>query len=441
MRRAWQTAVLTALALPLTVQAQQHREPSPPATPAPEDALAAMVSRLPALMADGAALDAAFSPEFFAAVPRDRLATVFAALRAQHGAPQSIGVLRRGPGANGGTVTVQFERADVTVNLAVDASGRIAGLRITDVVTRGDSIERLTAELAGLPGGVGWGLYRLRDGAEPQQIAGGRDTEHLAIGSSFKLAVLAALDEEITAGRMRWSDTITLNRRSVPSGILQDWPEGTPLTLQSAAQLMIAISDNTATDLLIRHIGRERIEAFARRHGGLSGTMAFPLLTTIEATVLKNPALGPARTAWLSGTEQQRRGVLIRHADLFVPANVDYSAFARPADIDRIEWFASADSMAALLSWYAYRASDTARAIIAVNPGIPAGNASQWAYAGFKGGSEPGVMAMNLLLRDPAGGTFAIVMAWNNANASVEESRLAALAARAAALLRQPAVR
>jgi beta-lactamase class A len=425
--------VLALLALaPL---AATHAQTPPPASQLATSA-ESRANALPQLLAEGAALEPAFTPDFFAAVPLRQLRDVFASLRAQHGAPQRLVSFAAGSAAGNGTAIIAYERANVTITLAVDATGRIAGLRIIDVATRDDSLDRLTRELAALPGTVGWGLYRLHADRPPEQITGARNDQSLAIGSSFKLAVLGALDQEITAGRMRWGDVITLDRPSVPSGMTQDWPHGTPMTVQSAAQLMIAISDNTATDLLIRHLGRERIEAFARAHGGLSGPRAFPLLTTIEATVLKNPALGEARRAWLGGNETQRRAALTRFAPLFVPANVDYGAFARPADIDRIEWFASADSLASLLSWYAHSASDTARAIIAVNAGIPSAAAGRWAYVGYKGGSEPGVMAMNLLLRDADGNSYAVVMSWNNENASVEESRLSGMATRAAELLR-----
>jgi hypothetical protein len=429
MRRALVLAALLAL-VPLTTQAQ---------TPAPDLAtsLQSRATALPQLLADGGDIGTAFTPDFIAAIPLAQIEQLFTSLRAQHGEPQRLVRLTRGPGAGTGTAIIAYARADITITLAVDATGRIAGMRIIDVAARDDTLPRIAQEIAALPGTTGWGIYRLGANAAPEQIAGAGDTAHLAIGSSFKLAVLGALDAEITAGRMQWDDVIRIDRRSVPSGMLHEWPHDTPITLQAAAQLMIAISDNTATDLLIHHIGRERIEAFARQHGGLSGPQAFPMLTTIEATVLKNPALGNARQSWLTGDEATRRATLASNAIMFVPANVDYSAFSRPADITRIEWFASADSMASLLSWYAHRASDTARDIISVNPGLPSAAAGRWDYVGYKGGSEPGVMAYNLLLSDAAGNSYAVVMSWNNENASVEENVLSSLAARAAALLRQ----
>lgn len=390
------------------------------------------------LISGTAELAPMFAPAFLTAIPPAQLRQLFAGMRSQYGAPQRVVSLIASTPSRGRAI-IALERADVTIDIAVDADGRIIELLIVDAATRGDTLALLAADVAALPGQVGWGLYRLpADGAAPLLIAGNRTGEAHAIGSAFKLAVLGALDAEIAAGRMRWEDVIRLDRRSVPSGITQDWPQGAPMTLHSAAVLMISISDNSATDLLVRHIGRERVEAFARAHGGLSGPNAFPLLTTIEATVLKNPLLGAARTEWLAGDEAQRRSVLTRHADLFVPANVNYDAFAVPADIGQIEWFASPDSLATLLSWYARQSSETARAILAVNPGLSQGGARRWAYAGYKGGSEPGVIAMQLLLRNAAGENFAISFAWNNSAAPVDDARLVSFVERAATLLNQP---
>ena len=67
----------------------------------------------------------------------------------------------------------------------------------------------------------------------------------MAIGSTFKLYVLSALSHAIARGEHRWDEVVTLNQRSFPSGQMQDWPRSTPVTLQTLATMMIAISDNT----------------------------------------------------------------------------------------------------------------------------------------------------------------------------------------------------
>ncbi len=432
--RGWRAALTTALLLfPAPVLAQS----APPPPVAVSGGFAERAQTLPALLAEGAALEPAFSANFLNAIPVEQIRSIFATLRTQHGAPQRLVSVTPSGSAGSGTVVVGYERAEVTLDLAVDADGRIAGLRITNVLTIGDSFERLISDFAALSGSSAWGVYRIGDDGSAARLHGVNTGTSLAVGSSFKLAILAALDAEISANRMQWTDVIRIDRQSVPSSAILDWPDAAPMTLHSLATLMISVSDNRATDILLHHVGRESVERFTRRHGGLSGTNAFPLLSTLEATVLKNPALGEARTRWLAGNEAERRAVLAEFAPRWTPANVDYAAFATgPADIEQIEWFASPDSTASLLGWFARRGSADARAILGVNPGIPPAAANQWAYLGYKGGSEPGVIAMNFLARAADGSHYAITMAWNDPARAVDEARFAALAARAVALSR-----
>src|SRR3546814_14418233 len=73
-----------------------------------------------------------------------------------------------------------------------------------------------------------------------------------------------------------------------------------------------------------------------------------------------------------------------------------------------------------------------ARRILGLNPGIPADAASHWAYVGYKGGSEPGVLAMTLLLHAKSGGWSALSGPWNNPAAAPPEARLPRLMSPAA---------
>lgn len=426
-------AALAMMAMPTVGFAQSPAAASTTADPALESA----VDRLSALLAGTISPQDYFAPSFLQAVPADQWRAITAQLVAQHGTPGQISARSAGPVPQSAQVTIAFDRADVTMLVQAAPDGRVVGLRIVDVSARNDSLDRLTADIAALPGTTGWGLYRIERNGRATMLHGSNAEQALAIGSMFKLTILGALDAEIAAGRMRWSDVITLDRQSVPSGISIAWPNGAPVTLHTLATLMISQSDNRASDVLLHHVGRERVEAFARVHGGLSGQNAYPLLSTLEATVLKNPTLGAARERWLAGSEAQRRAVLREFAGEWTVADVDWSAFAAgPADIDRIEWFASADSVAAVLGWIARSASDDARAILSVNPGIPPAAASHWASVGYKGGSEPGVMAMSLLLRAADDRSYVVSMAWNNPSAAVDEAQMAMLVARAATLLR-----
>lgn len=390
------------------------------------------------LLQGGNDFAAVFSVNFLNSIPPQQVAALFAQMRNQHGVPERIVSLTPVASGDRFELVVGYTRANVHFQLFVDGASRIAGLRVTNITTANDSLPRLAGDIGRLPGIVGWGLYRIEEGGRPALITGERNHLDMAVGSSFKLAILATLDDQIRRHRMRWDDVVRIDRRSVSTSEIVSWPMGSPLTLHTLAALMISDSDNVATDILLHHIGRQRIEAFARNHGGLSGPNAFPMLSTIEATALKNPALGEVRTRWLTGDEAQRRELLEEEQALFTPENVDFSVFNDgPADIDSIEWFASSDSLARLLGWLSTRGSEEARAILAINPGIPTEAAARWDYLGYKGGSEPGVMAMNLLMRDAQGRTYVAAIAWNNDQAPVDEAALVMLISRASALLRE----
>ena len=79
---------------------------------------------------------------------------------------------------------------------------------------------------------------------------------------------MEVLRRQITEGQRSWQDVIELESsyKSVPSGFLQTWPNGSLLTVASLAALAISPSDNTATDSLIYLVGREAIEALTPRN-------------------------------------------------------------------------------------------------------------------------------------------------------------------------------
>ena len=133
-------------------------------------------------------------------------------------------------------------------------------------------LEEALEAFRGLSGRVG--LWVERDG---RPVLALEEDTPLAVASAFKLLVLAALREEVEAGRRAWDEVVRLEEawKSLPSGLLQGWPEGSPLTLHTLAALMISLSDNTATDALIALLGRERLEALSPRNR--------PFLTTREA--------------------------------------------------------------------------------------------------------------------------------------------------------------
>ena len=71
------------------------------------------------------------------------------------------------------------------------------------------------------------------------------------------MPILAAMYREEAAGRLSWQEVIRLTEAAkVPgSGVLRELHAGLEFTLEDLSRLMIVVSDNTATNLLIDRIG------------------------------------------------------------------------------------------------------------------------------------------------------------------------------------------
>jgi len=378
-----------------------------------------------------------FAPAFLAQVPPERMRAISSQLVQQYGRARRIAAIAP-RGANAGAADIETERGTlhVLIGIAADPPHRIETLLVTGGDLRGDTIEAVMAEIRALPGTTAVALARLGDGP-PRTIGGIAPDRTMAIGSSFKLFILAELDRQIRAGQRHWSDVVTLDRRSAPSGILQGWPAGAPVTLQTLATLMISISDNTAADMLLHTVGRENVEHMVATIGVESAARDRPFLSTLEAFALK-AAPDNAFAAWRNADEAGRRAMLARDYAARDPARLPADLFGgAPVRIDTLEWFASPMDLVRTMDWLRRNGSETTRAILAVNPGNPALREG-FAYVGYKGGSEPGVLNFTWLLRDRAGAWFVATGSWNNPAAAVDEARFLGLMTRAAGLLRAP---
>lgn len=87
--------------------------------------------------------------------------------------------------------------------------------------------------------------------------------EPVPTASVIKLTVLYTALQQIREGRVHFDDKLTLRRQDqVPgSGVLLFLDTPQSLTLKDALTLMIAVSDNTGTNLAIDHLGLKSIDA------------------------------------------------------------------------------------------------------------------------------------------------------------------------------------
>jgi beta-lactamase class A len=378
--------------------------------------------------------EALFSAAFLSAVPAAQVKAISAQLRTQLGAAEALNRVEPS-GAHAGTVHLDFERGTLQLNLAVEPKPPhlIQGLLVVGSEVKGDSFARLIQELKALPGQVSLAVARLGKGS-PELLAAHEGTRPMAVGSAFKLFLLAELDRSIRAGERKWSDAVPLTHRSLPSGFLQDWPAGSPVTLHSLAALMVSQSDNSATDTLLHALGRGKVESILPVVGVKAPGRNRPFLATMEAFVLKGGDPELAR-AWVASGEAERRALLGRIGA--VPADrVDAARLAaQPNLIDSVEWFVSAEDLVRTMDWLRQNGRKETLDILAINPGLARPAAERFGYVGYKGGSETGVVAMSYLIRTHEGAWYSVAGSWNNPAAKVEEDRFALLLSRAISLL------
>ena len=119
------------------------------------------------------------------------------------------------------------------------------------------------------------------------------------VGSVLKLYVLAALGTAVKSGTVSWTQqlTVTPELKSLPSGVLQDRPDGTRVSVQDVATGMISISDNTATDMLIHQLGRPAVEAELHAAGMVDPSRNEPFLSTRETFILALRAMADSGRA------------------------------------------------------------------------------------------------------------------------------------------------
>jgi len=309
--------------------------------------------------------------------------------------------------AEGDRYRLLFEWGSLQAAIALNPQGQITGLLFQNLQTNGISVSEAIAQLQALPGQVN--LLVLETSTEtPVELAALNADQPLAVGSTFKLAVLAALRQEIEAGQRNWGDVVALEAadRSLPSGILQTWFDGALLTVESLATLMISQSDNTATDRLIRLVGREAIEPLAPRNQ--------PFLTTREAFVLKAPQNATLLQQYREGTAAQRRQLLADIAQTPLPAVTDIPD--QPTTLD-VEWVFTPRELCALMGQV------SALPLMQVNPGGGLVNPDDWAQVAFKGGSEAGVLNLTTELVSKDGKRYCVSATWNNPDAPLDEGR------------------
>jgi beta-lactamase class A len=247
-----------------------------------------------------------------------------------------------------------------------------------------------------------------------EQVAGTNTAESLPLASIFKLYVLYAVAEAVTAGTLRWDDplTITAGAKAVGSSGFDQLPPGAQVPVRLAAEKMIATSDNMATDLLIQRLGPgavERALADAGHHDPASMT-PFPTMHEIFSVGWGEPDL---REQWQQASRQHRVELLQETNSR--PYEPDPLRTRSPASSIGAEWYGSAEDICrvhAALQRVAVGPAAPVRDIMSTIAGIDL-DPAQWPYIGAKAGNLPGDLTFSWYAEDSAGQPWVLSLQMN----------------------------
>ena len=361
----------------------------------------------------------------------------FATQTRRHGAPVKSRFLARWGAGRGGVFEIRLGD-DQTIRGAVvigdTQPSAIRWIHMAEPLPRADTAGGVLRAAGITPASCRVNLCGMNiDRGDTQVVCRINADSRAYVASLHKLIVLRALSRSVRSGESQW-DSVLRKRRDLVSGgsgLLQDWPVGSPITVQTLATMMISESDNMATDHLIDRLSRQAVEDAMRRADPTAepDSRNSPYLLTAEAFQLR-AAHGDQGTKlagrFVAGTARQRLRLL-----KLIENVTGQPATARPIARrfrDKIGWFASpkevcrtAIAIAEACDW---STSDTEMGILASGVAKVRLLPVSRSYLAVKAGMDEGHRSRFALIQSKLGTWHALCLILNGEESSLRAVRL-----------------
>jgi hypothetical protein len=143
------------------------------------------------------------------------------------------------------------------------------GCAAAPALLAGSSQETLSEQIGQLLARFDGKLWLYAKNLDTGNWFGLRHDEKVRTASTIKLPILCALFDLVAAGKVRWDEKLTLHDadKISGSGVLHELSDGTQLTVRDVAHVMIVVSDNTATNLILDRITADAVNDYLDRIG------------------------------------------------------------------------------------------------------------------------------------------------------------------------------
>ena len=297
-----------------------------------------------------------------------------------------------------------------TIDLRTNDAGLVDRFDVSLVPPVIKSWKDIDAEISKTGANYSYQVSKVNDG-KCDLVAGANTDLSLPLASIFKLYVLLAVSESVKAGTVGWDDQLVVTKEGklVGAAGLDEVPDGTTVSVRTAAQQMISASDNMATDLLIQRLGPgavERALVTAGHHDPGSMT-PFPTTHELFSVGWGKPNL---RDQWQKvSSSSTGRAQLFKQTNSR-PYDPDPERTHTPASDIGAEWYGSAADICrvhAALQASAVGAAAPVKQILSAIPGINLDRA-KWPYIGAKGGNLPGDLTFSWYAVDRTGQPYVV---------------------------------
>src|SRR6202040_806789 len=96
-----------------------------------------------------------------------------------------------------------------------------------------------------------------------------RGDEKVGTASTIKLPIMATIFHTVAEGHAKWDEELVLRKdeKVSGSGVARELSDGLHLPIRDLVHLMIVVSDNTATNMLLDRFGSDSVNAYMEQLG------------------------------------------------------------------------------------------------------------------------------------------------------------------------------
>lgn len=407
--------------------------------------------------------------EFLSFVSKDEMKAIFKHIRTdafdgQDVFPVSVSIEERGDSLVS-QITSEAGKNALDIFLAIDdKSSKISSLRFTAAVGNdrgggndegpggggGNGWDSISDDLNDLGGDTAFAAYEMmppppgENGFDPNRpwellpLAAKSEEKPMEINAISMLYLLAAVGDEIEAGKATWDEPITIedHLKSLPSGEMQLEAAGKQFPLSDFAIKMISLSDHTAADHILNRLTRDHMQDYLTTLNDNTDRNT-PYLFTREFFALK---LGPdedTRTDYADADDDDQLTMLSKGGEAYNilqdRGNVletlgpSLGDWLEPVAVETIGWYASpkqcCELMAKLRAMELRKGMEPIAQSLSHNPGIGLDN-EKWKSIAFKGSSgEPGVQTGVWMLERADGKWFTLAVLWNHRTKNLDNEK------------------